>query len=206
MRRVILSSFIFITFTACASTNSYYLPDNSRSTRSRRHLVKKGDSLWRISKKYGVSVKELMRENKIKSASRLEAGQVINIPRAYKESLSSFCWPIKGEIVSHFGESFNNVVNRGVNVKVKEDDAVCAAASGRAVFCNYLKGWGQTLILKHNRDFYTIYANLTDNQIKEGRYVKKGEVIGQVAGTNGRIFHFEIRKKHLALNPLKYLR
>ena len=46
------------------------------------HTVKKGETLWRISKIYGVDVKDLASANAIKSPSDIEAGKRIFIPAA----------------------------------------------------------------------------------------------------------------------------
>ena len=45
------------------------------------HIVVKGQTLYRISKIYGVDINELMRLNNIKSPTQLEVGQQIIIPR-----------------------------------------------------------------------------------------------------------------------------
>jgi len=46
------------------------------------HLVAPGETLWRIGKRYGVSVDELMRRNGIRSPQELARGQRLIIPRA----------------------------------------------------------------------------------------------------------------------------
>lgn len=150
-----------------------------------------------------------MQENGISSPQDLKEGQIINIPASYKriENDIFFSWPIKGDVTGHFGERINNVVNRGLNIKVKEAECVRAASAGEIIFCDYLKGWGKTIILKHPRDFYTIYANLIDNPVKEGKSVRTGDSLGKVSQSadGSHILHFEIRKQHLPQDPLGYL-
>ena len=43
------------------------------------HLVQKGDTLWGISRKYGVSVDKLVERNGIKDKNRIYVGQKINL-------------------------------------------------------------------------------------------------------------------------------
>ncbi|MBU1122441.1 MAG: peptidoglycan DD-metalloendopeptidase family protein [Candidatus Omnitrophota bacterium] len=217
----ILFLFLIIICASCASQRSSYIPNNysalSSSAGGSRYYVKKGDSLWAISKRYRVSVAQLMRENRISSPKQLKEGQVLYIPSsdiAYTDrhsklnSSGSFSWPIQGEIVNSFGERMDNIINRGLNIKVDGSMTVNASASGKVVFCDYLKGWGQTLVLKHSRDFYTIYANLAKDSVREGGYVKGGDALGEVSSdANGDcVLHFEIRKQHLPQNPLEYLK
>ncbi|MCK5706956.1 MAG: LysM peptidoglycan-binding domain-containing protein [Candidatus Aureabacteria bacterium] len=44
------------------------------------HIVKKGESLTRIAKKYGVSLKEILKENKIDDPEEIKTGEKIRIP------------------------------------------------------------------------------------------------------------------------------
>jgi membrane-bound lytic murein transglycosylase D len=53
----------------------------SRAKREgKRHRVRKGDSLWKIAKRYGVSVKKLRRANRLRGRVRLKIGQVLKVP------------------------------------------------------------------------------------------------------------------------------
>ena len=121
----------------------------------------------------------------------------------------NFVWPLQGEIVNSFGANVNHTSNKGINIKANSQDIVIASESGQAVFADYITGWGKTLILKHANNFYTVYANLDDIKVREGFLVKRGESVGRVArlaSDKEGVLHFEIRKKHLADNPLRYLK
>lgn len=216
MLKILFLCILIIFSISCSSRHSpYSYKENigSHPSQSGSHyLVKKGDSLWQISKKYGVSVQDLMKYNKIHSARKLKEGDCIIIPyqNVEKVNAGNFYWPIKGEVINYFGDFVSNVVNKGIDIKVEKEGRgdVFACADGQIVFENYLKGWGNTLILKHPDSFYTIYANIVNTTVKEGRTVKAKETLGNVpVGSAGnRVFHFEIRRKNLALDPLKYLR
>lgn len=120
-----------------------------------------------------------------------------------------FIWPIHGEVVGSFGANIDHTSNKGINIKAKPQDTVVASESGHVAYANYIKGWGKTLILQHPSNFYTVYANLDEIKVKEGFYVKRGDSIGhvaQLASNKEGVLHFEIRKKHLADNPMRYLR
>jgi len=120
-----------------------------------------------------------------------------------------FIWPIRGEVVNNYGASINHTSNKGINIKANPQDAVVASESGQVAFASYIKGWGKTLILQHHNNFYTVYANLDDIKVKEGFSVKRGESVGhvaQLASNKEGVLHFEIRKKHFAYNPLRYLK
>jgi len=48
------------------------------------YIVKKGDSVWLIAKKYGVSSDALIKANNIKNAKSLKVGQKLSIPTSGK--------------------------------------------------------------------------------------------------------------------------
>ena len=172
------------------------------------YVIKKNDSLWKIAKEYGVSVKEIMERNRIYSPNRLRVGQKIFIPRRQQEAGARFVWPVQGEIINFFGENINNSINKGLNIKTTPDRRnVIAAAAGQVVFSSDLKGWGKTIILKHAASIYTIYANLSNVSINEGNFAKRYQNIGELASNKdgNYILHFEIRKKYIPHDPLRYL-
>ncbi len=212
-----------LVFASCASSQSSqrgskfaYTPTEARYQKKYSYTykkgtvpytIKKGDTLWEIAKEYGVSTKELMRANKISSSSakRLKVGQKLSIPVRYNIPKGlAFSWPLKGNIANFFGENVENVTNTGINIRANGNALVKASESGEVVFANYLKGWGDTLILKHSHDYYTIYANLAQVSAREGTDVKRGQQVGTMASDN--VLHFEIRKKHLPQDPLKFLK
>jgi murein DD-endopeptidase MepM/ murein hydrolase activator NlpD len=206
-------SFLFITifFFGCVSVHptseraSLYAPSPSGEI---SYIIKERDSLYKISKKYGISIREIVRRNKIPYSQPLKPGQEIILPITRKISSVSFSWPVEGKIISFFGENIDNFVNKGVNILVSpENKKVKASADGKVVFCNDLKGWGKTIVLKHTSDLYTVYANLDTVSAKEGVHAKSGQIIGETASSKGGnyIFHFEIRKRHIPQDPLVYL-
>ena len=214
----LVSLFIIISFASCAPTRipkeksfARYPSRTRASIRTSKgiyYVVKRGDSLWKISQEYGASVKEIMKRNKIYSPHDLKVGQKIFIPRRRNISSNFFFWPVEGEIINFFGENINNSINKGLNIKATPASReVKAAAEGKVVFASQLKGWGQTIILKHGSAYYTIYANLNNTLVREGTLARKRQVIGEVAAGKDEdyILHFEIRKKYIPQDPLRYL-
>ena len=178
-------------------------------------MVKRGDTLWKISKKYGVAVKDIMKANRLSSPNKIKIGQSIVIPGSRRtmkvttsRSKTSFSWPTNGEVINYFGENINNLANKGVNIRTNKEEDVRAAYGGEIVFANYLKGWGDTVIVEHPDRFHTIYANLKSISIKEGKKIRKNDLMGKVAPTSkgNYILHFEIRKQNIPQDPLQYLR
>lgn len=130
-------------------------------------------------------------------SSRNYAGPIRTIRQ--QPSTKGFFWPAEGKAVS---------ADNGLDIRVDSSKKnVRASASGQVVYCNELKGWGKTVILKHNSNTYTVYANLDNSFLTKGRRLNEKEQIGQVAsGADGNhVLHFEIRKHSLPQDPLIYL-
>ena len=56
-----------------------------------------------------------------------------------------------------------------------------AAAAGTIIYASYVKGYGDTVIVKHDENYTTVYAYLKSNSVaKKDDRVKKGEKIASV--------------------------
>lgn len=118
-----------------------------------------------------------------------------------------FISPVQGKIISEFGPR-NGKMHKGIDIQAPEGENIKAAEDGVVIFSGFLKGYGNVVIIKHEGDFFTVYAHNRVNLVKEGEFVKKGQVIGKVGMTgNARTphLHFEIRKKTKPLNPTDFI-
>ncbi len=176
------------------------------------HRVERGQTLWRISKIYGIELDEIIRSNKISDLTQINTGQLLFIPGAQKQAASShfdlystqdFIWPTKGKILSGFGDRASNTVNRGITLRTVSDAHVIASSSGTVIFATEkLKGYGKTVIIAHEGGLMTIYAMLSQILVKPGEHITQGTPIARCA--HG-VMHFEIRKGYIPQNPYHYL-
>jgi len=196
-----------------------------------QHRVERGENLWRISKAYGVSVDELAHVNNIPDPARIEVGQVLVVPHATHEvpvavvtpdharadrptlpELPSgpqpFVWPLPtGVLTSGFGP--RGVTHHdGVDIGCDPGAPVRAARSGRILYADTLRGYGNLIIVEHDDGYATVYAHNRENRVESGAQVRQGDVIatcGESGKTSGPNLHFEVRKDNVARNPLFYL-
>ena len=116
-----------------------------------------------------------------------------------------FMWPVNGKIISEYGIKNNGKRNDGLNISAKIGTAVFAAENGIVAYAgNELKGLGNLIIIKHDKDYMTIYAHNDSISVSKGTTVKRGQKIATV-GKTGRVstpqLHFEIRKKTKSIDP-----
>ena len=180
------------------------------------HKVEKGQTLWRISKTYGVDLDEVARINRIPDATSIEPGQLIFIPSTQKKkymphepSPEDFNWPLRGKVIASFGQVFNDMINKGINIQKTRSQEVTASRSGKVIFYDgNLDNFGKTIIIDHGDGFSTVYARNSEVLVRIGDYVQRGTVIAKLGSSNrdkNSYLHFEIRKGYIPQNPYFYL-
>ncbi|HLL28855.1 MAG TPA: peptidoglycan DD-metalloendopeptidase family protein [Xanthobacteraceae bacterium] len=120
-----------------------------------------------------------------------------------------FRWPLKGRVISGFGDKPNGQRNDGINILVPENTAVKAAEDGVVAYAgNELKGYGNLVLIKHADGWVTAYAHNSEVLVHRGETVKRGQVIskaGQSGGVASPQLHFEIRKGSTPVDPAQHL-
>ncbi|MDD5565965.1 MAG: peptidoglycan DD-metalloendopeptidase family protein [Candidatus Omnitrophica bacterium] len=180
------------------------------------HQIIKGQTLYGISRMYDTDLHQLASLNRIADTNRIETGQLLFIPgmQKPKEPASSytqedFIWPLKGKVISSFGQLSDNIINKGINIQVPRETPVVAARSGRVIFSsdNFLS-FGKTVIIEHSDGFLTVYSRITGITVQPGNTVRKGEAIARIGPRKGRdtaYLHFEVRKGYIPQNPYFFL-
>lgn len=120
-----------------------------------------------------------------------------------------FVWPVKGKVTSKFGIQSTGMKNNGIRISAKEGSPVVASAGGTVIYSAPLKYYGDTVLLKHDDNYVTVYTNLKDRVVKKDDRVKKGEKLALLAkpgdGSDSAYLYFEIRHQNKARNPMFFL-
>lgn len=123
-----------------------------------------------------------------------------------KNAISNWLWPSNGRLIRPF--STQNPINKGIDIAGTLGDSVIATAAGEVVFAKQgLRGYGNLVIIEHNRKYLSAYAHVSRILVVEQEKVKAGQVIAEIGstGTNEIKLHFEIRNNGKAVNPQNYL-
>lgn len=115
-------------------------------------------------------------------------------------------WPTKGRLLSRFSASQTG--SKGIDIKGKFGQSVAAAGDGKVVYAGSgLRGYGELIIIKHSDEFLSAYAHNSRLRVKEGQWVKAGQLIANMGstGTDSVKLRFEIRLKGRPVDPLRYL-
>lgn len=118
-------------------------------------------------------------------------------------------YPVKGEVQGRFGaERPDGGVWRGIVLRASEGTPVKAIAAGKVVYANWLKGFGNMVIVDHGQQYMSIYAYNQSLLKSVGDAVTAGQSIATVGATGGQVesgLYFEIRHNGAPVNPLLWL-
>jgi Membrane proteins related to metalloendopeptidases len=67
-------------------------------------------------------------------------------------------------------------MHKGIDIQAPEGENIKSAEDGVVIFSGFLKGYGNVVIIKHEGDFFTVYAHNRVNLVKEGEFVKKDKL------------------------------
>ncbi len=101
------------------------------------------------------------------------------------------------------GKSSTNL-HYGNDYGVPEGSIVTACAEGRVVMAENRISTGWSIVIEHLPGLYSLYYHLSEMNVKEGEYVKQGEIIGKSGSTGlatGPHLHWEVRLNGSAVRP-----
>ncbi|WJD49641.1 MULTISPECIES: amidase activator ActS [unclassified Enterobacter] len=196
------------------------------------YTVKRGDTLSKISRMTGTSVKELARLNGISPPYTIEIGQRLrvnsggksggsgkggktasarpsaSVPLASWPPVGQRCWrwPTNGKIILPYSSADGG--NKGLDIAGTRGQPVYAAGAGKVVYVgNQLRGYGNLIMIKHSEDYITAYAHNDSLLVNNGQSVKIGQKIATMGSTDADSvrLHFQLRYRATAIDPARYL-
>ncbi len=120
---------------------------------------------------------------------------------------SSLIWPIKGKIITHFGDHSNRKEDsNSITIQAAPNLRIKAVSSGKVTQVTFLPDIGKVVILDHQDGKFSVYSSLKEASVKKGASIKQGDIIGR---TDRKPFSFRLyerkKGKKVAVDPLKYL-
>jgi len=118
--------------------------------------------------------------------------------------------PIRGVLANRFGaqRSSGGPSWKGLFIRSPSGQEVRAVASGRVVFADWLRGFGNLLIIDHGKGYLTIYGN-NESVLKQiGEPVRTGDAVATVGASGGNMesgLYFEIRHEGKAFDPMRWV-
>jgi septal ring factor EnvC (AmiA/AmiB activator) len=115
--------------------------------------------------------------------------------------------PVRGEIANKFGSAREDsgVSWKGLFIRASEGSEVKAIASGTVVFADWLRGFGNLLIIDHGDGYMSLYGNNQSLLKRVGDEVDPGDSIASVGNSGGNAesgLYFEMRHRSKPFDPL----
>ncbi|MDK2976350.1 MAG: hypothetical protein PWP06_825 [Candidatus Marinimicrobia bacterium] len=153
-------------------------------------------------------LRELERQRRLRAASMSHR----EYP-TFSSGKGNLPWPVQGTVIGRFGRQIHPVLkteteNNGIDIKAPEKTPVIAIQDGLVTTVTWLRGYGNTIIIMHGEDYYTVYSHVGGIRVSENEYVESGQVIAEVSDSGslqGHMLHFEIWDSRQKLNPEEWL-
>jgi septal ring factor EnvC (AmiA/AmiB activator) len=118
--------------------------------------------------------------------------------------------PVSGQIAARFGTKRGQGPSwKGVFIRAAEGADVRAVAGGRVVFAEWLRGFGNLIIVDHGGQYMSIYGNNQSLLKRAGDIVKAGDPIASAGNSGGNEesgLYFELRHQGTAFDPAGWVK
>lgn len=199
-----------------------------------RHVVKEGETIEGIAKKYSVGMEDILEHNEIEFPEFILIDEELIIPggiekkpvtpqrQRYLADLQredvkraevpidfsgsgDYVWPLPG--ARRLSQGYTRR-HPGIDVPCRDCEIV-AAAEGIVELSGWQKGYGYTIVLNHGGGRKTRYAHASNLLVSAGGRVNQGQTIA-ISGSTGRStgphLHFEIIESGTRVSPLNQIK
>ena len=192
------------------------------------YLVRKGDTLYSIAWKYGVSYRFLADQNNIGPPYVIYPGQKLSVSTSKKRKIvtkkvtnsrnnkvtlnknetsraspvttkASWVWPVKLKPTIQYSTS-----NKGIDYSVVKSISLVAAGKGSVVYeGGGIGGFENLIIIKHSSELLSAYSFNGLAKIKEQQKVQGGDILARInpSSENEESLHFEVRRNGRPIDP-----
>jgi septal ring factor EnvC (AmiA/AmiB activator) len=183
----------------------------------------------RVLERIGADLRKSRREIKVLQADearlgrlverigRVIQGRVERVPEKGERRLpfstlrGRLAFPVRGELMGRFGAPRGSAGTeaKGVFIRAPEGQPVRAVAHGQVVYADWMRGFGNLLIVDHGEAYLSIYANNESLLKQVGDAVAVGEQVATTGSSGGNEetgLYFELRHLGRAFDPLRWVK
>lgn len=154
----------------------------------------------------------LSQQAKVREQSLNNLREILQDRNAKLNSTPSI-WPTNGEVTSRFGWRGSpwgqgSDWHPGIDIANSTGAPIMATADGEVVYSGWYSGYGNMIQIDHGNGLVTVYGHNSENVVRVGQVVKKGQVIAYVGSTGystGPHVHYEVRVNGTVVNPANFL-
>jgi len=195
---------------------------------SKVYEVRKGDTLYSIAWKYGVSYRVLAVQNNIAPPYVIYPGQELSVSTSKKKkqvakkvansrndkvtlnenkssrdssvaTKESWVWPVKIKPSTQY-----STANKGIDYSLVKSTSLLASGKGSVVYeGGGIGGFENLIIIKHSTELLSAYSFNGRAKIKEQQKVESGDILARINpnSENKKSLHFEVRRNGRPIDP-----
>ena len=114
---------------------------------------------------------------------------------------SELAWPVQGRVIRTYAKGRNE----GIDISAAPGTAVGAAEKGTVVAITEDTNQVPIIVVRHQGQLLTVYANVTNIKVSRGDSVARGQQIAELREGDNAHVHFEVRNGVDSVNPQPYL-
>lgn len=125
----------------------------------------------------------------------------------FNQTRGDMPWPVQGQLQHGFHQD-TGVHREGIMIQASAGTPVTTVHKGRVVFADWMRGFGNLLIIDHGDHMMTLYAHLQRFSVSPGQSVDTGDEIGRVGDSGGQpraALYFEVRQRGEPANPEQWI-
>ena len=192
--------------------------DISKNRREVGRLKRDEDRLAKLIDQLAKALAREREERKVRQSDRIQQkGQSVDsvadasfIGRAFATLKGKLKLPARGELQGRFGgpREDGGVTWKGLFIRAEAGQTVKAVADGRVVYADWLRGFGNLLIVDHGGGYMSLYGNNESLLKQVGDKAQSGETVASVGSTGGALesgVYFELRHEGKPFDPMKWV-
>ena len=192
--------------------------DITKNRREIGRLKRDEDRLTKLIEQLAKTLSKDRESRKDRRVDRIQQkGQPVEVDadesfvgRAFKTLQGKLKLPTRGELKGRFGSPREDggVTWKGLFIRAEAGQTVKAVADGRVVYADWLRGFGNLLIVDHGGGYMSLYGN-NESLLKQiGEKIQSGETVASVGSSGGALesgVYFELRHEGKPFDPLKWV-
>ncbi|WP_425043758.1 peptidoglycan DD-metalloendopeptidase family protein [Primorskyibacter sp. S87] len=140
-------------------------------------------------------------DEKVEPVAKAKEPETVKIDEPTQASAARMALPVQGKII----RTYSKGRNEGIDIAAAAGSAVAAADSGTVAAITEDADKVPIIVVRHQNNLLTVYANVDNIAVKKGDRVKRGQKLAELRSGDNAYVHFEVRDGFDSVDPMPYL-
>ena len=193
---------IVLIISSCSTISNFY--KKTFTEPKEIYLVKKGENLYSISRKFNIDIFNLIEINNLKSPYKIFPNQLLKLPDYKNQDLSSKIKFVNKPVNLN---TYKEEARNWITFYASEGTTVFSADAGEVIISGPdIPGYGNMIIIKHPKGILSVYAHLNKSLVSKGDTVTSNQPIASVGKSESSVsmLKFQLRKGDSSISTKDY--